>query len=84
MTKNKVFLGMTAFVLAIAGAISTRAMNRYTFYTGFTLFITLCHKHATAVACTTTVQTNACKTANGVRTVFTSITCEHKLFKHVQ
>jgi len=86
MTKSKVFLGLTAFTLAIAGALSTKATNRFNTYTGFTKASATgtCHKQSVAVACTTTSQTNVCKTANGVRTIYTSISCVNKLFKLAQ
>jgi hypothetical protein len=37
MTKSKIFLGVTAFALAIAGAITTKASNKFTAYTAFTV-----------------------------------------------
>jgi len=83
--KTKWFTSMLAFVLAIVAAFSSKALNRYTIYTGYTKETAsgLCHKKPDGIACTQFPMLSPCKTSNNVRTVYTSITCVNKLWKSI-
>jgi hypothetical protein len=73
MTKSKIFLSGTAFVLAIAGAFASKASNKFSAIVGFTgTNAQNCTRHPEAIACFTSAVGATCKTNSNVRTLKTS------------
>ena len=82
MKKNQIILGASAFVLAIAGAFSTKASNKVAFTNAFTLSGSSC---ATSIStsCLTTNAGAICKTSSFNTNSIVTVHCVNR-FKTVK